>query len=78
MPHTRADLAAALSDLGLKAGGVVMIRASVRAVGPKFDTAERAHESWPDKFFEHIVADFIARQGGTDSCRTGLSATPSR
>jgi aminoglycoside 3-N-acetyltransferase len=36
MPHTRAELAAALSDLGLKAGGVVMIHASIRAVGPTF------------------------------------------
>ena len=36
MPHTRADLAAALCDLGLKAGGVVMIHASVRAVGSVF------------------------------------------
>jgi aminoglycoside 3-N-acetyltransferase len=37
----------------------------------EFDTSERAHESWPDKFFEQVVDDFIERHDGTDACRTG-------
>lgn len=43
MPHTRAELAAALSRLGLKPGGIVMVHASVRAVGPTFGGPDEIH-----------------------------------
>ena len=52
---------------------VPLMRSGKRTWVPceEFDTSERAHESWPDKFFEQIVDDFIARNDGTDACRIG-------
>lgn len=43
MKHTRAALAQSLKALGLRAGDVVMIHASLRAVGPAFGGADQVH-----------------------------------
>jgi aminoglycoside 3-N-acetyltransferase len=43
VPHTRAALAAELQRLGLKPGDVVMLHASVRAVGPVFGGPDVIH-----------------------------------
>jgi aminoglycoside 3-N-acetyltransferase len=31
----------------------------------EFDTSERAHAAWPDRFFSHIVDSYLSRTGNT-------------
>jgi aminoglycoside 3-N-acetyltransferase len=41
----------------------------------EFDTANGAHPNWPDRFFAHIVDDFIDRHAGTALCSCGKVGT---
>jgi aminoglycoside 3-N-acetyltransferase len=73
MAWTRSQLAASIRELGLKAGAIVMLHASVRAVGPVHGGPDEIHLAAADAVgADGTVLVYVGCQDGFDDVGRGI------